>query len=195
MNKLIITTLTLFWFMCVVTNEATSITKKHYIVYMGEHSYPDSDSVMSSNHDLLAAVTDSIHQAKEAAIHHYSRSFRGFSAILTAQQAQKLRETESVISVFESKISRIQTTHSWDFLGVNDVQQNNGNIQSKSDVIVGVIDTVYDIERLRIGFERAIVGVWPESESFNDYGLGPVPKRFKGECVPGDQFTVDNCNR
>ncbi|KAI3940228.1 hypothetical protein MKW98_027082 [Papaver atlanticum] len=179
MNKLIITTLTLFWFMCVITNEAISITKKHYIVYMGEHSYPDSDSVMSSNHDLLASATGSIHQAKEVAIHHYSRSFRGFSAILTAQQAQKLRETESVISVFESKISRIQTTHSWDFLGVNDVQQNNANIQSKSDVIVGVIDT----------------GVWPESESFNDNGLGPVPKRFKGECVAGDQFTVDNCNR
>ncbi|KAI3960993.1 hypothetical protein MKW92_048133 [Papaver armeniacum] len=167
MHKLIIITLALFLF----TNEATSITKKH--------SYPDSDSVILSNHDLLASVTGSIRQAKEAAVHHYSKSFRGFSAILTAEQAQQLRESESVISVFESKINQLHTTHSWDFLGVDNVLQTNANIESKADVIVGVIDT----------------GVWPESESFNDNGLGPVPERFKGECVSGDQFTVENCNR
>ncbi|KAI3992841.1 hypothetical protein MKX01_021564 [Papaver californicum] len=178
-NKLIITTLALVFFTYVVTNEATSMTKKHYIVYMGEHSYPDSESVISSNHDLLASVTGSIHQAKKAAIHHYYKSFRGFSAILTAEQAQQLRESESVISVFESKINQLHTTRSWDFLGVDDVPQNNTNVESKSDVIVGVIDS----------------GVWPESESFNDNGLGPVPERFKGECVAGDQFTGENCNR
>ncbi|KAI3940230.1 hypothetical protein MKW98_027084 [Papaver atlanticum] len=146
---------------------------------MGEHSYPDSDSVISSNHDLLASVTRSIRQAKEAAIHHYGKSFRGFSAILTAEQAQQLRESETVISVFESKVNQLHTTHSWDFLGVDDYPQNNANIESKSDVIVGVIDS----------------GVLPESESFNDNGLGPVQERFKGECIAGDEFTVENCNR
>ncbi|KAI3985297.1 hypothetical protein MKX01_033611 [Papaver californicum] len=180
MSKSIATILALFLFTFVVTNEAKSITKKHYIVYMGEHSFSDSNSVISSNHDLLASVTGcSIHQAKEATVHHYSKSFRGFSAILTAEQAQQLRKTESVISVFESKINQLHTTHSWDFLGADYVPQDNSNIESKSDVIVGVFDS----------------GVWPESESFNDNGLGPVPKRFKGECVAGDQFTVENCNR
>ncbi|KAI3960999.1 hypothetical protein MKW92_048139 [Papaver armeniacum] len=165
---------------CIIMERLCFLLKlQHYIVYMGEHSYPDSDSVISSNHDLLASVTGSIHRAKEAAIHHYSKSFRGFSAILTAEQAKQLRETESVISVFESKINQLHTTHSWDFLGVDDVPQSNANIESKSDVIVGVIDS----------------GVWPESESFNDNGLGPVPERFKGECIAGDQFTVENCNR
>ncbi|KAI3886994.1 hypothetical protein MKX03_022787, partial [Papaver bracteatum] len=178
MNKSIAIILALL-FTFVISNEATSITKKHYIVYMGEHSYPDSNSVISSNHDLLASVTGcSIHQAKEATVHHYSKSFRGFSALLTAEQAQQLRETESIISVFESKINQLHTTHSWDFLGVDAVPQNNANTESKSDVIVGVIDS----------------GVWPESESFNDNGLGPIPKRFKGKCVAGDQFTVENCN-
>ncbi|KAI3900134.1 hypothetical protein MKW92_018214 [Papaver armeniacum] len=146
---------------------------------MGEHSYPDSNSVISSNHELLASVAGSFGQAKEATTHHYHKSFRGFSAKLTPEQAQKLRETESVISVFESKTNQLHTTHSWEFLGVNNVPQNNAKVESKSDVIVGVIDT----------------GVWPESESFNDNGLGPVPRRFKGVCVAGDQFTVDNCNR
>ncbi|RZC76276.1 hypothetical protein C5167_000405 [Papaver somniferum] len=171
--------ITLFFFnRYAVANEAVSTTKL-YIVYMGEHSYPDSDSVISSNHELLASVAGSFGQAKEAITHHYHKSFRGFSAKLTPEQAQKLRETESVISVFESKTNQLHTTHSWDFLGVNNVPQNNAKVESKSDTIVGVIDT----------------GIWPESESFNDNGLGPVPKRFKGECVAGDQFTVNNCNR
>ncbi|KAI3897663.1 hypothetical protein MKW92_027005 [Papaver armeniacum] len=48
--------ITLFFFnRYAVGNEAVSTTKL-YIVYMGEHSYPDSNSVISSNHELLASV-------------------------------------------------------------------------------------------------------------------------------------------
>ncbi|KAI3992320.1 hypothetical protein MKX01_030041 [Papaver californicum] len=162
-------------------NEATSTTTKHYIVYMGDHSYLDSDSVISSNHEILASVTGSIRQAQDAVIHHYSKSFRGFSAILTQEQAQKLSEAESVISVFESRTIPVHTTHSWEFLGIDTIPELNQSTsdEPQSDVIVGVLDT----------------GVWPESESFNDEGLGPIPNRFKGECVVGEQFTVKNCNR
>ncbi|MCL7037185.1 hypothetical protein MKW94_020511, partial [Papaver nudicaule] len=147
---------------------------------MGEHSYPDSDSVISSNHDLLASVTGSIHQAKEATTHHYHKSFRGFTAKLTPEQAQKLRETESVISVFESKNNQLHTTHSWEFLGINDIPPTDEltKLDPKSDVIVGVFDS----------------GVWPESKSFDDDGLGPIPTRFKGECVEGDLNDNFACN-
>lgn len=44
-------------------------------------------------------------------------------------------------------------------------------------------------------FTQINLGVWPESESFNDYGLGPVPMKFKGECVVGQNFTQSNCNK
>ncbi|MED6186251.1 hypothetical protein PIB30_065064 [Stylosanthes scabra] len=100
--------------------------------------------------------------------------------MLTPEQANQLQEHESVVSVFESKLNRLHTTHSWDFLRLNYAYTGSHVAMDwASDVIVGVVDS----------------GVWPESESFTDYGLGPVPQRFKGECVTGDNFTLANCNR
>ncbi|GAU45585.1 hypothetical protein TSUD_273850, partial [Trifolium subterraneum] len=152
----------------------------HYIIYMGDHSHPNSESVIRANHEILASVTGSLSDAKEIALHHYSKSFRGFSAMITPEQANKLAEYDSVVSVFESKMNMLHTTHSWDFLRLDSVYKSNHiALDSTSNVIVGVIDS----------------GVWPESESFNDYGLGPVPEKFKGECVTGDNFTLANCNK
>ncbi|KAK9126419.1 hypothetical protein Scep_015265 [Stephania cephalantha] len=153
---------------------------QHYIVYMGEQIHSSSDSVISANYGMLASVLGSIDEAHAAVVHHYTKSFRGFSAMLTPAQAKAIAAEESVISVFESKTHPLHTTHSWDFLGVNSYNQYNqlpGD--AKSDAIVGVIDS----------------GVWPESKSFGDTGLGPIPKRFKGECVTGENFTSANCNR
>ncbi|KAF8396405.1 hypothetical protein HHK36_018024 [Tetracentron sinense] len=153
---------------------------KHYIVFMGDHSYPNSESVISANHEMLASVMGSIDGAQQAVIYHYTKSFRGFSAMLTPEHAQQLAKRESVVSVFESKMNHAHTTHSWDFLGVNPIHQyNHLPLESKSDVIIGVIDS----------------GVWPESMSFDDKGLGPIPKRFKGKCVIGEEFSLANCNR
>ncbi|CAK9179107.1 unnamed protein product [Ilex paraguariensis] len=147
---------------------------------MGHHSHPNSESVITANHEVLASIVGSIHGAQEVAVHHYTKSFRGFSAMLTTDQAQQLAERNSVVSVFESRMNKIHTTHSWQFLGIDYIQQYNQlPMEVKSNVIVGVVDT----------------GVWPESHSFSDSGLGPVPKKFKGECVTGDAFTSSNCNR
>lgn len=60
-----------------------------------------------------------------------------------------------------------QTTRSWDFLGLN--FNTPRNLKLERDVIVGMIDS----------------GIWPESESFNDKGFGPPPKKWKGTCHHG----------
>ncbi|KAK3408193.1 hypothetical protein EUGRSUZ_J00481 [Eucalyptus grandis] len=87
---------------------------------------------------------------------------------------------DSFISVFESKMNKLHTTHSWDFLGLNSLYQyNQRGTEASSDVIVGVIDSV----------------VWPESESFKDKDLGLVPAKFKGQFIIGENFTLSNCNR
>ncbi|CAA0841879.1 subtilase family protein [Striga hermonthica] len=47
------------------------------------------------------------------------------------------------------------------------------------NIIIGVIDS----------------GVWPESKSFNDEGMGPIPHTWKGICQSGDAFNSSHCNR
>ncbi|PKI56412.1 hypothetical protein CRG98_023215 [Punica granatum] len=84
-----------------------------------------------------------------------------------------------VISIFESRMMQLHTTHSWEFLGVNFQYEGQMPSGSMFDVIVSVIDT----------------RLWPESRSYDDTGLGPVPERFRGECIPGENFTSAHCNR
>ncbi|KAM2544260.1 hypothetical protein TB1_015970 [Malus domestica] len=50
------------------------------------------------------------------------------------------------------------------------------NATTESDFIVGVMDT----------------GIWPEVESFKEEGFGPPPKKWKGVCEGGKNFT---CNK
>ncbi|OIV98692.1 hypothetical protein TanjilG_24863 [Lupinus angustifolius] len=107
-------------------------------------------------------------------VHSYNRSFNGFAAMLTNQQKEKLSQMEGVVSVFPSRNIQLHTTRSWDFIGFPESVKRSPTIES--DVVVGVIDT----------------GIWPESDSFNDQGFGPVPKHWKGVCAGGMNFT---CNK
>ncbi|KAK4479774.1 hypothetical protein RD792_015309 [Penstemon davidsonii] len=107
-------------------------------------------------------------------VRSYTRSFNGFAAYLTPQEQEKLADHEEVVSVFPSKTFQLQTTRSWDFMGFSENVQRNPTVES--DTIIGVIDT----------------GIWPESESFNDKGFGPPPKKWKGVCKGGQNFTCNN---
>ncbi|KAK7256214.1 hypothetical protein RIF29_29652 [Crotalaria pallida] len=152
--------------------DAVDNNPKLHIVYMG--ALPKTPYSPTSHHlSLLQQISDG-NQATGSLIHSYKRSFNGFAAMLTNQQKEKLSRMEGIVSVFPSRILQTLTTRSWDFLGITESVKRSHTVES--DVVVGVIDT----------------GIWPESDSFNDKGFGPIPEKWKGTCAGGKNFT---CNK
>lgn len=150
---------------------------KTFIIYLGSLPKESSPSSYSPTSHHLTILQQVHNHPTSCLIRSYTKSFNGFAAKLTNDQRDKIAEMDEVVSVFESKQLRIQTTRSWDFMGFLETKATNKNLSTKSsDVVVGVLDT----------------GVWPESESFSDNGLSDVPKKWRGTCAGGKNFT---CNK
>ncbi|KAB2015129.1 hypothetical protein ES319_D08G002100v1 [Gossypium barbadense] len=146
--------------------------RKVYIAYLG--AAPDREDIASSQHSAMLQSLSALSCVENYLIKSYKRSFNGFAAKLTNEEAKKLASFKEVVSVFPSKVYHLQTTRSWDFLGLNQTVKRNAT--AESNVIVGVLDT----------------GIWPESDSFSDEGFGPPPKKWKGACKGGQNFTCNN---
>lgn len=163
--------------------EEADQNRKVHIVYLGERQYDDINLTTESHHDLLAKVLGSKEKSLESMVYSYRHGFSGFAAKLTKSQAQQLAEIPGVIRVFPSSLYKLHTTRSWDFLGLSSSSSESSNLLHRAkmgdNVIIGVIDS----------------GFWPESASFGDKGLGPIPSRWKGRCKSGELFNSTNCNR
>lgn len=112
-------------------------------------------------------------------IYTYTNSVHGFSARLTEPEAQALETLPGVLSVLSEIRYELHTTRTPLFLGLDANADLFPESEALSEVVVGVLDT----------------GVWPESKSFDDSGLGVVPSSWKGACETGTNFTLSNCNR
>lgn len=150
---------------------------------MGSRSNDDPNEVLRQHHQMLAAVHGgSIETAQASHMYSYSNGFRGFAAKLTKEQASKMAEMPGVVSVFPNTKRMLHTTHSWDFmgLGMDEAMEIPGfSTKNQENVIIGFIDT----------------GVWPESPSFSDVGMPPVPSRWKGHCQSGESSSNFTCNK
>ncbi|MBA0637924.1 hypothetical protein Godav_005265 [Gossypium davidsonii] len=120
-------------------------------------------------------VQDVFGSESKTVLYSYKKSFNGFVVDLTEEEAQKMAGMKGVVSVFPNEKRKLHTTRSWDFMGF---PQQVERATMESDVIIGVLDT----------------GIWPESLSFDDKGLGPPPSKWKGSCQfqPQDNFTCNN---
>jgi len=172
---------------------ASCAEKQVYIVYFGGHNGDKAlHEIQDTHHSYLLSVKNTEDEARASLLYSYKHSINGFAAFLTPQEASKLSELEEVVSVFRSdpKKYSLHTTRSWEFIiglaeGEGDQKsfRTAGELLSKArygkDVTVGLLDS----------------GVWPESKSFSDEGMGPIPKSWKGICQTGVAFNSSHCNR
>lgn len=130
-------------------------------------------------------------------------------------------EHPEVVSVFLNKLRKLHTTHSWEFMDMkrgNVVPPDSVFRKARygEDSIIAHLDTgiVIIIRSCKgiltrmcygIGITQTqsrdflhvrsffLLGVWPESPSFSDEGMGPIPSRWKGICQ--HDMTGFRCNR
>ncbi|XP_062092041.1 CO(2)-response secreted protease-like [Humulus lupulus] len=192
---LLLSFLSLPWLLINISGASASIpeTPKHYIVYMGAsdpklNENGGVDQLSESAYlQLLSSIINPSQESESESerislVHNYNHAIRGFSAMLTESEASVLSEHSEVISVFPDTMLHLHTTRSWDFLEGRAGRLSTWPSSHKhlsDDVIIGIIDT----------------GIWPESPSFKDEGIGPVPTRWRGVCMEGFDFKKSNCNR
>ncbi|KAK8506471.1 hypothetical protein V6N12_034200 [Hibiscus sabdariffa] len=155
----------------------TFAIKQSYIVYLGAQTHGlnptsvDLDAVTNSHYELLGSFVGSTSVARDKIFYSYTRNINGFAAILDEKEAAAIAKHPQVVSVFVNKGRKLHTTRSWDFMRLErDGVIPNNSLWKKSnfgaDVIIGNLDT----------------GVWPESKSFSDHGMGEIPLKWRGLC-------------
>ncbi|XP_047055747.1 subtilisin-like protease SBT5.6 isoform X2 [Lolium rigidum] len=159
-----------------------------YIVNLGEHAGARAkEAILEDHHALLLSVKGSEEEARASLLYSYKHTLNGFASLLSGEEATKLSERTEVVSTFRSDGRwSPHTTRSWEFVGfeeglrgLHSKERLPSGDNTSENVIVGMLDS----------------GIWPESKSFGDEGLGPVPARWKGVCQGGDSFNSSSCNR
>ncbi|KAM1480419.1 hypothetical protein ACFX2I_027564 [Malus domestica] len=180
----IIRTCLLFLFFMATTITAL-MEEQTYIVHMDKAKITDSDHQRYYK-SVIDSITALSSQAEEAnkpptpqLLYTYETAVSGFAAKLSASQLRSLNRIDGFLSATRDELLTLHTTHTPQFLGL----QNGKGLWSASnlasDVIIGFVDT----------------GIWPEHVSFHDTGISPVPFRWKGTCEEGTKFSVSNCNK
>ena len=112
-------------------------------------------------------------------IYSYTHTFNGFSAKMTAKQAEALRNNPNVAGVWQDEAQQLTTSNTPAFLGLTSEPEGLHNLGVKGeDVVIGIVDS----------------GIWPEHPSFADDGSYAPLAGWTGICDAGEDelFTCNN---
>ncbi|GER45251.1 subtilase [Striga asiatica] len=127
--------------------------------------------VMKNSREALFDSTKSYHTSfvsEKSLIHSYEHAMSGFSASLTADEAESLKNLPGVISVRLECTYHPQTTHSPTFLGLTRRTGAWKQTNLGGDTVIGMVDT----------------GIFPGHPSFKGGKMSKRLRNFKGNCLP-----------
>ncbi|XP_061341636.1 subtilisin-like protease SBT1.7 [Gastrolobium bilobum] len=157
------------------TEKMTENQKSTYIVHVSKSEIPAS----FEHHSVwYKSILKSISVSAEM-LYIYDNAIHGFSTRLTPEESRLLKSQTGILKLLPDKMYKLHTTRTPQFLGIDKIPGMFPESNTGTDVVIGLLDT----------------GVWPESKSFDDTGLGPIPSSWKGECETGTNFTTSNCNK
>ncbi|ESW07307.1 hypothetical protein PHAVU_010G118800 [Phaseolus vulgaris] len=165
------------WFSSIIIlNLVHTLAQSHnYIIHMDASAMPKAFSTQHAWHlSTLSSALDSaetsnhnnLDTAYSKLIYTYTNAMNGFSANLSPKEYEALKISPGYVSSTLDLPTKLDTTHSPGFLGLNPSTGAWPAAKFGEDVIVGLVDS----------------GLWPESESFRDEGMSGVPSRWKGQC-------------
>ncbi|KAB2060942.1 hypothetical protein ES319_A10G054600v1 [Gossypium barbadense] len=172
----------LFFFLSLLSL-ASSASRDHHKTFIVRVQNNAKPSIFTTHKHWYESSLASVLSPSTPAqvLHVYDTVFHGFSAKLSPTDALNLQTLPHILAVIPEQVRRLHTTRSPHFLGLQTTDSAGLLKESDfgSDLVIGVLDT----------------GVWPERQSFNDRDLGPVPSKWKGQCVTTKDFGPGSCNK
>ncbi|PRQ17915.1 putative cucumisin [Rosa chinensis] len=123
---------------------------------------------------LPQTIANSNQLMKPRMVYAYHNVATGFAAKLTGEEVEEMEKKDGFIYAHPERNLQLHTTHSPNFLGL---QQGLGLWKGSNygaGIIIGVLDT----------------GITPGHPSFSDEGVPPPPAKWKGKC----DFNGTFCN-
>ncbi|RVW49786.1 Subtilisin-like protease SBT1.7 [Vitis vinifera] len=167
----------LFLFLALSTSVAEDLGT--YIIHMDKSAMP---MTFSSHHDWYRSTLSSMSSPDGILPTHlytYNHVLDGFSAVLSRAHLDQLEKMAGHLATYPDSFGKLHTTHTPKFLGLEKKVGSWPKGKFGEDMIIGILDS----------------GIWPESESFKDKGMAPVPDRWRGACESGVEFNSSYCNR
>jgi len=141
--------------------------------------------------DVLAAVPE------VETTHQFNLVFNGFTAMLTDAEVRALKKNSNVAQIQVDEPHELTTNYTPAFLNLDAAEgiwaKAGGPGAAGEDIIIGIIDSGVAPENPAFADRVDANGV-PTFDLSGTQVYGPAPAKWKGECTPGEGFTLSHCN-